>query len=61
MIDILTFVKYNFRGYIETELEALLANMEFDIDGAMSKEYDETIANEVEMIECLKCGHQFPK
>ena len=25
------------------------------------KEYDESVANDVEMIECPKCGHHFPK
>jgi len=29
-----------------------------DIDG---KEYDESIADEVEMITCPKCGHEFPE
>jgi len=26
-----------------------------------AKEYDELIADEVEMIECPNCGHRFPK
>ena len=48
-------------GFNEAELEALLANTEFDIDEAMGKEYTENIANEVEVFECPKCGHQFAK
>lgn len=46
-------------GFNESELQALIAD--FDVDEAMGKEYDETIANEVEMIECPNCGHRFAK
>jgi ParB-like chromosome segregation protein Spo0J len=47
-------------GFNEAELSALLAT-EFNFDEAFGKEYDESIASEVEMIECPECGHQFAK
>jgi hypothetical protein len=39
--------------FFENEIMRL-ENIEF-------KEYDESIANEVEFIECPECGHKFPK
>jgi ParB-like chromosome segregation protein Spo0J len=32
-----------------------------DIEKAVGKEYDESIANEVEVLECPNCGYNFPK
>lgn len=46
-------------GFNEIELELLLKPIEFSDDKAMGKEYDENIANEMEMIECPKCHHKF--
>jgi len=48
-------------GFDEAELETLLGDTEFGVDEAMGKEYDESIANDVEMIECPKCHHKFAK
>jgi len=48
-------------GFNEAELETLLGDTEFGVDKAMGKEYDESIANDVEMIECPKCHHKFAK
>ena len=40
-------------GFEEKELELNFA--------PEAKEYDESVADEVEMIECPNCGHRFPK
>lgn len=50
-------------GFTEREMEKLLAAEEAwapkgDPDG---KEYDESIAEEVEWLECPKCHHKWPK
>ena len=50
----------------EFELDDLLdwgfEEKDFELNFAPeAKEYDESIANEVEMIECPNCGHRFPK
>lgn len=46
------------------ELEALIetaSNQLTDLDSVAFKEYDESIADEVEYCECPNCGHKFPK
>ena len=48
-------------GFDEAELETLLGDTEFGVDEAMGKEFDESIALDVEVIECPECGHQFAK
>jgi len=40
------------------DLDALLATLPENI---VFPEYDESIANEVEWLECPECGHKFPK
>lgn len=40
------------------ELEYFLSELP---DGIEFREYDESIADEVEMCECPECGHKFPK
>lgn len=38
-----------------------LPTMDVDLDGVQFREYDESVADEVEMCTCPSCGHQFPK
>lgn len=38
-----------------------LAQMGVDLSGIEFKEYDESVADEVEYLECPKCGHKWPK
>ena len=50
----------------EFELDDLLdwgfEEKDFELNFAPeAKEYDESVADEVEMIECPNCGHRFPK
>lgn len=45
-------------GFDEIELKALKEN---SIIPDEEKEFDESIADEVEMIKCPECGHEFPK
>ena len=35
--------------------------LEWGVEPPDFKEYDESIADEVEMVECPECGHRFPK
>jgi len=41
--------------------EVLAAGTPFDPDSVEFKEYDESIVDEVEWIECPECGHRWPK
>lgn len=45
-------------GFDEIELKALKQN---NVIPGEEPEYDESIADEVEMIKCPECGHEFPK
>ena len=54
---------------VETESEAVKALLErlaaqegiIDLAGVEFPEYDESIADEVEYLECPECGHRWPK
>lgn len=50
--DALAFVVENIEASMEAEEAELLA-------GADGKEFDESAADDVEMIKCPKCGHEF--
>lgn len=46
------------------DFEGLFTDLEledFDVSRVEFKEYDESIADEVEYVECPECGHKFPK
>jgi len=45
-------------GFTEQELEPITP---FDPDSIEFPEYDESVADEVEYIECPECGHKWPK
>ncbi|MCK5641659.1 MAG: ParB N-terminal domain-containing protein [Gammaproteobacteria bacterium] len=49
-------------GFTEEDIDSLhvLAAMESDMPDGW-KGYDESIAEEVELVECPSCGHRFPK
>ena len=40
---------------------ALMLEAETQVEAPEFKEYDESVADEVEMLECPECGHRFPK
>jgi len=42
-------------------IAAMLWAMQAEEEMPDFKEYDESVADDVEMIECPKCGHRFPK
>lgn len=46
---------------IDGLLESITNEFELDLAGVTFKEYDESIADEVTMVECPECGHSFPK
>lgn len=46
-------------GFTDADLEALMS--ELGMEALEFKEYDESIADDVEFIECPSCGHRFPK
>ena len=48
-------------GWDQGELDRLLAGYGDLPASAAGREYDESVADEVEMTECPECGHQFPK
>jgi hypothetical protein len=43
------------------ELDELLCKVEQDLSDIDGKEYDETIAEDVQYVICPECGHEFPK
>lgn len=45
--------------FAQSELDEMLA--ELTPPNVQFKEYDESVANDVEMCTCPKCGHEFPK
>ena len=45
-------------GFSAEELEPITP---FDPDSIEFPEYDESVADEVEYIECPECGHKWPK
>jgi len=42
-------------------IAAMLEALRAEEEAPDFKEYDESVADDVEMIECPKCGHRFPK
>ena len=49
-----------YTGFEADELESLLAAIERDVIPEF-QEFDESSANDVEMLECPECGHRWPK
>lgn len=47
--------------FFDDEIEAILSSVKDQIPDVDFKEYDESVANDVEMCTCPKCGHEFPK
>ncbi len=47
-------------GFYAEELDALLTEGEFQMPDEFP-EYDESVENEVQYIDCPECGHQIPK
>jgi hypothetical protein len=47
--------------FYEDELAAILEQAADDLAGVEFKEYDESVADEVEYITCPQCGHKWPK
>lgn len=45
----------------QTDIGALREMIDSEVPDVDFKEYDESIENEVEFIECPSCGHKFPK
>ena len=49
-------------GYTEAEVDALIGGLVAGLPpGADGREYDESIADEVEYLECPECHHRWPK
>jgi ParB-like chromosome segregation protein Spo0J len=50
-------------GFTDDEVDRLINGLANDIlpDGANGKEYDESVADEVEYLECPECHHCWPK
>lgn len=48
-------------GYDDREFDALLAQVTQEAVAPEFKEYDESTADDVEMITCPHCGEEFPK
>lgn len=50
-------------GYTDDEVDAMIGGLANGILGpeADGREYDESIADEVQFHECPQCGHRFPK
>jgi len=50
-------------GFTDTEVDELLTRLgnEALIPDHEGKEYDESIADDVQMVTCPKCSHEFPK
>ena len=45
----------------QTDIGALREMIDSEVPDVEFKEYDESIEDEVEFIECPSCGHKFPK
>lgn len=43
------------------DLDLILEMVNQDVSGVTFPEYDESVANEVEWLECPECGHKWPK
>ena len=49
-------------GYTGAEIDAMIGGLAGDLPpGADGREYDESIADEVEYLECPECHHRWPK
>ncbi len=46
---------------VDELLADIAADFDLDLENVEFREYDESIADEVEMVECPHCGHRFPK
>jgi len=59
--DVLRGLADGFALPVTVDAEEAKALFYFDPDGINFKEYDESVENEVEYIECPNCGQQIPK
>lgn len=48
-------------GFDGDDMDKVLQRITFDLENIKFKEYDESIVNEVEWLECPECGHKWPK